>query len=97
MSSANLNGRSQKDGNSEITLAVENDDLLESTMAGEPVRTYVPKVKTGYVVPGIPLEHVKDCLARVNDCPASCVKGTLVEAPLDFLISWKDFVEVGNA
>ncbi|KAA1473211.1 phospholipase D/nuclease [Dentipellis sp. KUC8613] len=183
MGSANLNDRSQKgDGDSEIALVVEDDDLLESTMNGEPVRvsrfaaslrrklyrqhlglirphvcterkehttsfmraapvpnddefdddddrlvadplleetlelwhttarrnreiftelfrpvptnlvrdwkaydTYVPKVKTGHVVPGIPLERVKDRLARV--------KGALVEAPLDFLIDQKDFVE----
>lgn len=46
---------------------------------------YVPKVKTGHVVPEIPLARVKDRL--------SLVKGSLVEAPLDFLIDDKDFVE----
>jgi len=46
---------------------------------------YVPKVKTGHVAPGIPLQRVKERLAQV--------KGSLVEAPLDFLIDDKDFVE----
>ncbi|KAL0948426.1 hypothetical protein HGRIS_011005 [Hohenbuehelia grisea] len=46
---------------------------------------YVPKVKTGHVVPGIPLDRVK---SRLNE-----VKGALVESPLDFLIDEKDFVE----
>ncbi|THU96802.1 phospholipase D/nuclease [Dendrothele bispora CBS 962.96] len=45
---------------------------------------YVPKVKTGHVVPGIPLERVKSRLAEV--------KGALVECPIDFLIDEKDFV-----
>ncbi|KAJ7101469.1 phospholipase D [Mycena belliarum] len=47
--------------------------------------TYVPKVKTGHVVPGIPLERVKRQLSEV--------KGALVECPLDFLIDDKDFVD----
>ncbi|KAJ6535117.1 hypothetical protein B0H19DRAFT_1185017 [Mycena capillaripes] len=46
---------------------------------------YVPKVKTGHVVPGIPLERVKKQLAEI--------KGALVECPLDFLIDEKEFVE----
>ena len=46
---------------------------------------YVPKVKTGHVVPDIPLERVKDRL--------SYVKGTLVECPMEFLIDEKEFVE----
>ncbi|KAF7311749.1 Phospholipase [Mycena indigotica] len=47
--------------------------------------SYVPKVKTGHVVPGIPLDRVKKQLAQV--------RGALVEAPLDFLIDDKDFVD----
>ncbi|KAJ7071352.1 hypothetical protein C8F01DRAFT_429874 [Mycena amicta] len=46
---------------------------------------YVPKIKTGHVAPDIPLERVKKQL--------SLVKGSLVEAPLDFLIDDNDFVE----
>ncbi|KAI0338808.1 phospholipase D/nuclease [Trametopsis cervina] len=46
---------------------------------------YVPKTKTGHVVPGIPLARVKDRLSQV--------RGALVECPLDFLIDQKDFVE----
>ncbi|KAF7980984.1 hypothetical protein HWV62_35794 [Athelia sp. TMB] len=46
---------------------------------------YVPKVKTGHVVPEVPLARVKDRLAHV--------KGALVECPLDFLIDEKDFIE----
>jgi len=46
---------------------------------------YIPKVKTGHVVPEIPLSRVKDRL--------SLVKGSLVECPLDFLIDDKEFVE----
>jgi len=46
---------------------------------------YVPKVKTGHVVPGVPLKRVKKQLAQV--------KGALVEAPLDFLIDEKGLVE----
>ncbi|KAF7332538.1 Phospholipase [Mycena kentingensis (nom. inval.)] len=46
---------------------------------------YVPKVKTGHVVPGIPLSRVKEQLSKVN--------GALVEAPLDFLIDEHEFVE----
>ncbi|EIW74184.1 phospholipase D [Coniophora puteana RWD-64-598 SS2] len=57
-------------------------NLVRSWTAYE---AYVPKVKTGHVVPGVPLERVKDRL--------SYVKGTLVECPLDFLIDEKDFVE----
>lgn len=37
-------------------------------------QNYVPKVKTGHVVPGIPLDVVKQKLSEV--------KGSLVEAPL---------------
>ncbi|KAJ7932951.1 hypothetical protein B0H13DRAFT_1953904 [Mycena leptocephala] len=46
---------------------------------------YVPKVKTGHLVPGIPLERVKKQLAEI--------RGALVECPLDFLIDEKEFVE----
>ncbi|KAK7030848.1 hypothetical protein VNI00_013956 [Paramarasmius palmivorus] len=182
MGSANINDRSQKgDGDSEIALVVEDNDMIESTMGGEPhmaarfaatlrrklfrehlglispqipdeddddptsfmrpaphpndnetglaedqlvadplaeetlrlwkdtarknreiftevfrpvptnlVRdwkaydNYVPKVKTGHVVPGISLERVKQRLAEV--------RGALVECPMDFLIDDKDFV-----
>ncbi|TFK38573.1 phospholipase D [Crucibulum laeve] len=45
---------------------------------------YVPKVKTGHVVPGISLDRVKNRLSQV--------KGALVECPLDFLIEDRDFV-----
>ncbi|KAI0804784.1 phospholipase D [Irpex lacteus] len=183
MGSANINDRSQRgDGDSEIALVVEDDDLLESTMDGQkymaarfaatlrrqlykehlgliepqlcegpneradsfmrpaphanddttntredravedplsdytqslwndtarknrevfteifrPVPTnlirswaaydnYVPKVKTGHVVPEVPLSRVKSRLSEV--------KGALVECPLDFLIDQNDFVE----
>ncbi|EAU83580.1 phospholipase D [Coprinopsis cinerea okayama7 len=44
---------------------------------------YVPKVKTGHVVPGTDLNKMKQ---RLNQ-----VKGALVEAPLDFLMDQKDF------
>jgi len=47
--------------------------------------TYKPKVKVGHVVPGVPLHRVKERLALV--------RGSLVEAPLEFLIDEKDFVE----
>ncbi|KAF9002203.1 phospholipase D [Cyathus striatus] len=50
----------------------------------EAYSAYVPKVKTGHVVPGISLERVKDRLGQV--------KGALVECPLDFLIEDKAFV-----
>jgi phospholipase D1/2 len=46
---------------------------------------YVPKVKTGHVIPDIPLHVVKERLAKV--------RGALVEAPIDFLIDDKGFVE----
>ncbi|KAJ6452893.1 hypothetical protein C8R47DRAFT_262895 [Mycena vitilis] len=46
---------------------------------------YVPKVKTGHIVPGIPLERVKKQLSEI--------KGALVECPLDFLIDEKEFVD----
>ncbi|KAJ7127892.1 hypothetical protein C8R44DRAFT_100509 [Mycena epipterygia] len=183
MGSANLNDRSQKgDGDSEIALVVEDDDMVDATMNGKPYKVarfaaslrrkifrehlgliepqtsnkrneeptsfmrpapnpnedemgreedrlvadplseqmlalwtgtarknreifteifrpvptnlvrdwkaydgYVPKVKTGHVVPGIPLERVKKQLSEV--------KGALVECPLDFLIDEKEFVE----
>ncbi|KAF7314957.1 Phospholipase [Mycena indigotica] len=44
---------------------------------------YVPKVKAGHVVPNIPLDRVKKLLSNV--------RGSLVDAPLDFLIDQKDF------
>ncbi|KAH7905548.1 hypothetical protein BJ138DRAFT_1130428 [Hygrophoropsis aurantiaca] len=47
--------------------------------------TYVPKVKTGHVVPEVPLQRIKDRLALV--------RGSIVECPLDFLIDDKEFVE----
>jgi len=182
MGSANLNDRSQKgDGDSEIALVVEDDDLIESFMDGQPYsasrfaatfrrqiykehlglippqdcddpqskvtnamrpsptpnddtthsredqlvadplsqttdslwtntarqnreifteifrplptnlvhnwkayENYRSKAKTTHVVEGIPLDRVK---ARL-----SCVKGALVEMPLDFLIEEKDLV-----
>ncbi|KAH9021302.1 hypothetical protein EDB85DRAFT_2189711 [Lactarius pseudohatsudake] len=46
---------------------------------------YKPKVKVGHVIPEIPLQRVKERLALV--------RGSLVEAPIDFLIDEKDFVE----
>ncbi|KAK0243927.1 phospholipase D [Armillaria nabsnona] len=45
---------------------------------------YVPKVKTGHVIPGITLDRLKSRLSEV--------KGALVECPLDFLIDDKEFV-----
>ncbi|KAJ7600688.1 phospholipase D [Mycena floridula] len=48
---------------------------------------YVPKIKTGHVVPDISLARIKERLALI--------KGSLVECPLDFLIDEKGFVE-GN-
>ncbi|KAF6747521.1 phospholipase D [Ephemerocybe angulata] len=45
---------------------------------------YVPKVKTGHVAPGIPLDRLKQKLNQV--------KGALVECPLDFLIDDKEFI-----
>lgn len=47
-------------------------------------KDYLPKVKTGHVVPGITLERLKSRLSQV--------RGSLVECPLDFLIDDKDFV-----
>ncbi|KAG6333866.1 hypothetical protein ID866_5221 [Astraeus odoratus] len=46
---------------------------------------YAPKVKTGHVAPDVPLSRVKERLAQV--------KGSVVEAPIDFLMDEKDFVE----
>jgi len=46
---------------------------------------YVPKVKTGHVIPDVPLHRVKERLSQV--------KGALVEMPIDFLIDQHDFVE----
>ncbi|KAF9259463.1 phospholipase D/nuclease [Marasmius fiardii PR-910] len=45
---------------------------------------YVPKVKTGHVVPDIPLDRIKQKLSEV--------RGSLVECPIDFLIDEKEFV-----
>ncbi|KAG7085424.1 hypothetical protein E1B28_002985 [Marasmius oreades] len=45
---------------------------------------YVPKVKTGHVVPDVPLERIKQRLSEV--------RGSLVECPIDFLIDEKEFV-----
>ncbi|KAG6372484.1 hypothetical protein JVT61DRAFT_7587 [Boletus reticuloceps] len=57
-------------------------NLVRSWSAYE---NYMPKVKPGHVVPGIPLQRVKERLAQV--------KGSVVECPLDFLIDDKEFVE----
>ncbi|KAI9435046.1 phospholipase D/nuclease [Lactarius indigo] len=46
---------------------------------------YKPKVKVGHVVPNVSLQRVKERLALV--------RGSLVEAPIDFLIDEKDFAE----
>ncbi|KAL1743202.1 hypothetical protein HDZ31DRAFT_83591 [Schizophyllum fasciatum] len=46
---------------------------------------YLPKVKTGHVMPDIPLQRVKERLSQV--------RGALVESPIDFLIDEKDFAE----
>ncbi|GLB42616.1 putative phospholipase d [Lyophyllum shimeji] len=45
---------------------------------------YVPKVKTGHVVPGTTLDRLKNRLSQV--------RGALVECPIDFLIDEKEFV-----
>ncbi|KAK2462177.1 hypothetical protein APHAL10511_005809 [Amanita phalloides] len=45
---------------------------------------YVPKVKTGHVVPGVTLERLKQRLSQV--------RGALVECPLDFLIDDRGLV-----
>ncbi|KAF8057468.1 hypothetical protein FPV67DRAFT_564190 [Lyophyllum atratum] len=45
---------------------------------------YLPKVKTGHVIPGVTLERLKTRLSQV--------RGALVECPLDFLIDDKEFV-----
>jgi len=57
-------------------------NLVRSWSAYE---NYLPKVKTGHVVPGIQLQRIKDRLSQV--------RGSLVECPLDFLIDDKEFVE----
>ncbi|KAG2106164.1 uncharacterized protein F5147DRAFT_701272 [Suillus discolor] len=57
-------------------------NLVRSWSAYE---SYLPKVKTGHVVPGIPLQRIKERLSQV--------RGSLVECPLDFLIDDKEFVE----
>ncbi|KAG1796447.1 uncharacterized protein HD556DRAFT_1234604 [Suillus plorans] len=49
------------------------------------MQNYLPKVKTGHVVPGIQLQRIKERLSQV--------RGSLVECPLDFLIDDKEFVE----
>ncbi|OAX38224.1 phospholipase D/nuclease [Rhizopogon vinicolor AM-OR11-026] len=46
---------------------------------------YLPKVKTGHVVPEVQLSRIKDRLSQV--------RGSVVECPLDFLIDDKEFVE----
>lgn len=50
-----------------------------------PYQAYLPKVKTGHLVPEVPLARAKDRLSEV--------RGHLVECPLDFLIDDKEFVE----
>ncbi|KAG2144421.1 uncharacterized protein EDB93DRAFT_1153427 [Suillus bovinus] len=57
-------------------------NLVRSWSAYE---NYLPKVKTGHVVPGIQLQRIKERLSQV--------RGALVECPLDFLIDDKEFVE----
>ncbi|KAG1869290.1 hypothetical protein C8R48DRAFT_701012 [Suillus tomentosus] len=57
-------------------------NLVRSWSAYE---SYLPKVKTGHVVPGIQLQRIKERLSQV--------RGSLVECPLDFLIDDKEFVE----
>jgi len=47
-------------------------------------KAYLPDVKNGHVVPGVPLQRVKERLSEV--------RGHVVEAPLDFLIDDKEFV-----
>jgi len=51
----------------------------------EDYEKYVPKIRTGHVAPGVTLDRVKQQLARV--------RGSIVEASLDFLIDDKDFTE----
>ncbi|KAG1880959.1 hypothetical protein F4604DRAFT_1578750 [Suillus subluteus] len=46
---------------------------------------YLPKVKTGHVVPEIQLQRIKERLSQV--------RGSVVECRLDFLIDDKEFVE----
>jgi phospholipase D1/2 len=46
---------------------------------------YKPKVQVGHVVPDVPLRRVKERLALV--------RGSIVEAPIDFLIDEKEFAE----
>ena len=48
-------------------------------------QNYLPNVKTGHLIPDVPLARVKDRLSQV--------RGHLVECPLDFLIDDKEFVE----
>ncbi|KAH9974594.1 hypothetical protein BGW80DRAFT_1436752 [Lactifluus volemus] len=51
----------------------------------EAYNSYKPKVKVGHVVPGVSVDHVKERL--------SLVRGSLVEAQIDFLIDQTDFAE----
>ncbi|KAG2131140.1 hypothetical protein BD769DRAFT_1452087 [Suillus cothurnatus] len=57
-------------------------NLVRSWSAYE---SYLPKVKTGHVVPEIQLQRIKERLSQV--------RGSVVECPLDFLIDDKEFVE----
>ncbi|KAG1824809.1 uncharacterized protein BJ212DRAFT_1322516 [Suillus subaureus] len=57
-------------------------NLVRSWSAYE---NYLPKVKTGHVVPEIQLQRIKERLSQV--------RGSVVECPLDFLIDDKEFVE----
>lgn len=57
-------------------------NLVRSWSAYE---SYLPKVKTGHVVPEIQLQRIKQRLSQV--------RGSVVECPLDFLIDDKEFVE----
>jgi phospholipase D1/2 len=57
-------------------------NLVRSWSAYE---SYLPKVKTGHVVPEIQLQRIKERLSHV--------RGAVVECPLDFLIDDKEFVE----
>ncbi|KIJ51188.1 hypothetical protein M422DRAFT_203211 [Sphaerobolus stellatus SS14] len=51
----------------------------------EVYKNYVPKVKSGHIVPDIPLEHAKE---RLSD-----IRGALVEMPLQFLADEKSLID----
>ncbi|KAG1734909.1 uncharacterized protein EDB91DRAFT_1056622 [Suillus paluster] len=64
-----------------------SDDIsdLPRCLSDVTIQNYVPKVKTGHVVPEIQLQRIKERLSHV--------RGSVVECPLDFLIDDKEFVE----